>query len=74
MCVRACAYVCVVIIFASSQPAAMLTMRTVIPAFWQVRTASGTSLRTGSLMPTMARQVSPLSTCGRRVEGGRQVG
>ena len=32
-----------------------VTMRTVMPARWQTLTASGTSGRTGSLMPTMAK-------------------
>jgi len=38
-----------------------VTMRTVMPASWQVATAAGTSGRTGSLMPTMPIRVSPSS-------------
>mmetsp|Transcript_27870 Transcript_27870/g.61129 ORF Transcript_27870/g.61129 Transcript_27870/m.61129 type:complete len:322 (-) Transcript_27870:1572-2537(-) len=39
-----------------------VTMRTVMPALWQVATASGTSGRTGSLIPTMASAVNSSST------------
>jgi len=49
-----------------------VTMRIVIPALWQVATASGTSSLTGSLMPTMAITIrfrSVLSGFSKKSEG-----
>mmetsp|Transcript_18343 Transcript_18343/g.31391 ORF Transcript_18343/g.31391 Transcript_18343/m.31391 type:complete len:321 (+) Transcript_18343:849-1811(+) len=49
-----------------------VTMRTTMPASWHVITAWGTSLRTGSLMPTIARSVrvaSQLSASSKKSSG-----